>query len=98
MSGGSLNYICYTLERECAGELHDDEMNELLMDFVEVLHDLEWWQSGDTSEDDYRETVAKFKKKWFGANREERLKGYVDKRISTIKKELYELLGVGEVE
>lgn len=98
MSGGSFNYIYLTLERECAGELHDAEMNDLLTDFVEVLHDLEWWQSGDTSEDDYRETVAKFKKKWFGANREERLKGYVDQHIATMRKELYELLGVGEGE
>ena len=98
MSGGSFNYVCYTLERECTGEMYDAEMEDLLKDFIEVLHDLEWWQSGDISEDGYRETVAKFKKKWFGASREERLKGYVDKHIATMRKELYDLLGVEEGE
>lgn len=27
--------------------------------------DLEWWQSCDSSEERYRDTVRKFKKKWF---------------------------------
>lgn len=96
MSGGSHDYICYKVEEYCVGEMHDAELNDLMKDLVSVLHDLEWWQSGDISEDGYRETVAKFKKKWFGTNREERLKGYVDKHIATMRKELYELLGVEE--
>lgn len=37
----------------------------MMKDLVKVLHDLEWWQSCDCDEKRYRETVTKFKKKWF---------------------------------
>lgn len=70
MSGGSYNYIFNKLSVECEGEMHDDEMNDMIEDLCDLLHDLEWWQSGDYSEDQYRETVSWFKKKWFkGENR-----------------------------
>ena len=70
MSGGSYNYIYSKLSVECEGEMHDEEMNAMIKDLCDVLHDLEWWQSGDYSEDQYRETVSEFKKKWFkGENR-----------------------------
>ena len=65
MSGGSYNYIYSKLSIECEGEMRDEEMNAMIKDLCEVLHDLEWWQSGDYSEDQYRETVSEFKKKWF---------------------------------
>ena len=65
MSGGSYNYICDKLSMECAGSMYDAEMNDLIEDLCKVLHDLEWWQSCDSSEEVYRETVAKFKEKWF---------------------------------
>lgn len=64
MSGGSYNYIYSTLSEECEGYMHDEEMNTLIKDLCKVLHDLEWWQSYDISEEDYRKTVAKFKQKW----------------------------------
>lgn len=99
MSGGSYNYICYTLEEACKGAMYDAEMNDLIKDLVEVLHDLEWWQSCDTSEERYRETLAKFKKKWFHGSRKERLKGYIDEQIGIVRNELYALIGeVGESE
>ena len=44
--------------------MEDDELNALLKDFVEVLHDLEWWKSSDIGEDSYRKTVTNFKNKW----------------------------------
>ena len=64
MSGGSFNYMCYSIEDEYKNQLHDDELNELLVDFIKVLHDLEWWQSGDYCADTYRKTVKDFKNKW----------------------------------
>ena len=93
MSGGSYNYIYSRLEDECANQMYDAEMNDIIKDLVEVLHDLEWWQSGDTSEEVYRKTLDKFKKKWFHSNRKERLKGYIDNQISVVKNELYALIG-----
>lgn len=93
MSGGSYNYIYNKLLVECAGEMHDAEMDEMLRDFCGVLHDLEWWQSGDYSEDQYRETVSEFKKKWFTGDRSTRLKGYIDDQINAVRRQLYSLIG-----
>lgn len=92
MSGGSYGYIYCRLEDECKGRMHDVEMDDLIADLVEVLHDLEWWQSCDTSEDTYRKTVAKFKAKWFKGDRSARLKGYIDAEIKRTRHELYGLI------
>lgn len=93
MSGGSYNYICYTLSNECEGAMYDEEMNDLIKDLCDVLHDLEWWKSCDIGEEDYRETVKKFKEKWFKQTRTKRLKTYIDEEINRTKKELYNLIG-----
>lgn len=96
MSGGSYNYIYNRLLSECEGEMHDAEMDDLIKDLCEVLHDLEWWQSGDYSEDQYRETVSEFKKKWLKGDRTNRLKGYIDDQIEAVKRQLYSLIGMEE--
>ena len=93
MSGGSYNYTCYTFQNEYEGYMYDDEMNDLVKDLSKVLHDLEWWQSGDISEEGYRETLRDFKNKWFKQDRNTRLKDYIDKKITNVKKELYDLIG-----
>lgn len=93
MSGGSYDYIYYKLEETCSGEMHDAEMDDMIKDLCEVLHDLEWWMSGDTCEETYRKTLAKFKAKWFKGDRTTRLKGYIDKQIGVVRRELYAMLG-----
>lgn len=93
MSGGSYNYIYSRLSEECENRMYDAEMNDLIKDLCEVLHDLEWWQSGDTSEEKYRKTLSAFKKKWFKGDRERRLKGYIDEQISIVRSQLYSLIG-----
>lgn len=85
MSGGSYNYIYSSLLEECENRMYDAEMNDLINDLCEVLHDLEWWQSCDSSEEKYRATVEKFKAKWFKEDRT-RLKGYIDETIENLKK------------
>ena len=67
MSGGSYDYACFKFHQEYAGNMFDDELDELVEDFYGILHDVEWWQSGDIGEEKYRKTCAEFKKKWFGA-------------------------------
>ena len=42
MSGGSYSYIYSTLSMECANRMYDAEMNDLIEDLCDVLHDLEW--------------------------------------------------------
>lgn len=93
MSGGSYNYIYLKLNEECNGAMYDAEMNDLIKDLCEVLHDLEWWQSADSSEEKYRKTLNKFKKKWFNGDREKRLKGYIDEQIGITRSRLYSLIG-----
>ena len=93
MSGGSYNYIYNRLSEECENRMYDDEMNDLIKDLCELLHDLEWWQSCDVSEERYRKTLREFKKKWFKGDREQRLKGYIDEQISIVRRQLYSLIG-----
>lgn len=64
MSGGSYNYQYNTFENYYVNQMYDEEINALFKDIVDLLHDVEWWQSDDISEETYRETVSKFKKKW----------------------------------
>ena len=93
MSGGSYNYIYSRLSEECENRMYDAEMDDLIKDLCEVLHDLEWWQSCDSSEEKYRVTLARFKAKWFKGNRKERLKGYIDDQIGIVRNQLYALIG-----
>ena len=85
MSGGSFNYKYTDIRYTYEGRMRDEELEELLQDFCDLLHDLEWWQSGDYSEDEYRKSVTEFKKKW--------LNGYDDNttaRVERLKKNLIE--------
>lgn len=93
MSGGSYNYTCYRVEDEYVGAMHDAELDEMMKDLVDVLHDVEWWQSSDIGEDDYRKTVKAFKKKWFDSDRGERLKPIIDRKINKVRKELIDMIG-----
>ena len=93
MSGGSYNYISSRLLGECQNNMFDEEMNDLLIDFAKVLHDLEWWQSGDYGEEQYRETVREFKKKWFEpGSRKERLKSYIENQTGLFKAGLLRII------
>lgn len=65
MSGGSFDYGYINLE-EYFGRMEDEQLNGMLKDLQKVLHDVEWYTSGDISEKSYRKTVTEFKKKWFG--------------------------------
>ncbi len=98
MSGGSYSYIYSTLLNECENAMYDAEMNDMIKDLAEVLHDLEWWQSGDSSKEKYIETLAKFKAKWFEGDRVERLKGYIDEQVAIVRGNLYSLIGIKEDE
>ena len=93
MSGGSYNYTCYLVEEEYVGAMHDAELDEMMKDLVDVLHDVEWWQSCDIGEDDYRKTVKAFKAKWLDSDRGERLKPIIDRKINKVRKELIDMMG-----
>lgn len=90
MSGGSFNYMYERILDNYYNEMQDCEMNDLIMDLCAVLHDLEWWQSGDYSEDEYRKSVEDFKKKWISGqgNDDARIKRIKTHVLEAVKKEL----------
>ena len=94
MSGGSHNYIYYKIEEELVGQMHDTELNDLMKDIAKLAHDLEWFDSSDYGENDYKKSVEKFKTKWFGKSRNERIKEYIDESINELKEQLYTMIGV----
>ena len=95
MSGGSMNYACYTIEEQ-ARYLEDRELIDIAKDMSKLFHDAEWWHSNDIDEKDYRETVKWFKDKWLRiGNVDERLRGYIDQIFDDAKQEC-KLLVTGE--
>ena len=95
MSGGSMNYACYTIEEQ-ARYLEDRELVDIAKDMAKLFHDAEWWHSSDIDEKDYRETVKWFKDKWLrNGNVDERLRGYIDQIFDDAKQEC-KLLVTGE--
>ena len=92
MSGGSRNYLYWKIESEYVGKMYDSEINELVNDIAKLFHDVEWYESGDYSEETYRESVREFKKKWFNVSRDEMIQRTIEKETKELelrlKKEL----------
>ena len=96
MSGGFFEYQDGRLKSEMFGwvdkphnVLEDREISELAWDLLELIHDFDWYKSGDTGKETYLDAKAKFKKKWL-SNRGVRVKRIVDDAINDLKSELYE--------
>ena len=90
-SGGSYDYSYQYLDIYCHN-VFDEELDLLIQDLQEVLYKLEWWQSGDTGEEEYRKSLNEFKKKWFG-NRDERLKQIIENKCKDLEKYLINMIG-----
>ena len=103
MSGGHFEYADQRAKNEIFGYLgdeqkenvfEDEEISELVWDVFQLIHDFDWYKSGDTCEETYLEKKSAFKKKWFKSDRKVRLKGYVDDRLKEVRDELYRLMVV----
>ena len=103
MSGGHFDYIDQRAKNEIFGYFgeekenvfEDREISELIYDVFELIHDFDWYKSGDTGKQVYLIKKAAFKDKWLG-KRPERVKQIIDKAIAEVKQELYETYGVNE--
>lgn len=93
MSGGSFDYVYYRI-REAGDMTKDKEIRDLLYDLADLLHDEEWYESGDYRKNQYLESLARFKKKWFKEDRKERMKKYIDEEFKTLKESLYSMIGL----
>lgn len=103
MSGNyDMSCAMYNLEEYFGGRMRDEEMNELIADLcaygryetqdqVGPLMALEFWVADDWGEEAYRESVRRFKEKWFGRTPEDRVEFYQNKlqeRCDELKAEL----------
>lgn len=64
MFGGHYNYTYSRIADTYKGELESPLLEEMMDDIVELLHSLEWYKSGDTSQEKYHKYIDTFTKKW----------------------------------
>ena len=102
MSGGRFNYADSRLKNEIFGwsddphnVFEDREISELVWDVLNLIHDYDWYASGDTCKDTYLKKKAEFKKKWF-SNRGVRVRRIVDDAVGELRRELYETFSLEE--
>lgn len=79
--------------RRVADVLEDRQISDLAYDLLGLIHDYDWYASGDTGEDEYLTAKAAFKKKWFG-EQSERTKRTIDEAIDEFREELYKTFDV----
>lgn len=87
----SYRNISISVEYDLVGYMHDEELNQMMEDLVRVLEDLEGWQEADIGEEQYRETITKFKSKWFKRKKcdiEELVNEEFEKKKAELLKEL----------
>lgn len=102
MSGGYFDYRDCTAMSEIFGYgdkptnvFEDREISELVWDMFNLIHDFDWYKSGDTSKASYLSAKAEFKKKWLN-NRGVRVRHIVDEAIDNVREELYETYGIAD--
>ena len=95
MSGGRFEYADMTAKNmifnydKCTNVFEDREISELVWDMFDLIHEFDWYKSGDTDKSDYLKAKRAFKKKWF-ENRGVRARRIIDEAVAELKQELYE--------
>jgi hypothetical protein len=100
MSGGHFEYLDSRLKDEIFGYedkvknvFEDREISELVFDVLDLIHEFDWYYSGDTDKETYLKAKAEFKKKWL-SNRGVRIKRTIDTALDEVRAELYETYGI----
>ena len=103
MSGGYFNYLDSQLKSEIFGwtnrynnVFEDKQISALVWDVLDLIHEFDWYKSGDNCRDTYLTAKNDFKKKWLSDNSTERTKMFVDETLADLKKELYETFDIME--
>ena len=91
MSGGSYNYV-FSRVREGADYTQDKEIKALIVDLADLLHDEEWFESGDYGKQEYVESLKAFKKKWLHQANTDNLKKYIVEELEEMKAKIEEML------
>lgn len=104
MSGGRFEYLNEQLKEtifSCwrgsevppRNVFEDFEITELVWDVLELIHDFDWYASGDTCEETWIKKKTEFKRKWLD-KRGVRVKRIVDTAIDELRAELYKTYGI----
>lgn len=103
MSGGRFDYKDSALRTEIFGwgdkftnVFEDREISELVWDVLDLVHDFDWYKSGDTCEETWLKKKKEFKQKWFDTLRKDRIKSIVNKAFEESKNELYKTFNIEE--
>ena len=91
-------YRNYTESVKLARKLNpmeDRQLSELVFDVLCLIYSADWYKSGDTCEDIYREDVKFFKEKWLKV-KPDTVKDEICKSIQELKEELYVTFGIQE--
>lgn len=101
MSGGHFDYKDLSLKDEIFGwngekgnVFEDKEITELIYDVFGLIHEFDWYQSGDTGEEDYLKAKKNFKEKWFETPAETRIQKVIDNSVEELREELYKTYGI----
>jgi hypothetical protein len=95
MSGGHFNYMDRTLKNEMfdcnydnkrgkSNPFEDQLISELAFDLFDLIYSLDYYKSGDTSEEDYLKDKAEFKKKWL-KNTNDTIKKVIEEQFTLLK-------------
>ncbi len=100
MSGGHFNYdddrlknTIFDYEDKPSNQFQDPEISELVFDVLTLIHDYDWYISGDTGREDWLKAKKEFKRKWLRKNNLDTLEKLIDSRIEATRSELKEMLG-----
>ena len=101
MSGGYFEYaddhtkdIIFGWANGPRNVFEDREISELVWDVFNLIHDFDWYKSGDTCRETYLKSKADFKKKWLVGTQGVRVRQTIDTVLGEAKRELYETYGL----
>lgn len=86
--------FCQSGKARRQNPLEDLVISELVYDVFCLLHSFDWYYSGDTCEETYREDVERFKDKWLATQPGARVKEIVDDEIIRLREELYKAFNI----
>ena len=104
MSGGHWNYVNDSLRNEIFGYSYDKRaalranpfedrlISEIVWDVFDLLHAYDWYASGDTCEETYRDAILKFKQRWLGKLETKFIEDFVNEALSQTKADLLQAL------
>lgn len=99
MSGGHFNYKDSDLKNEIfdwadrpTNQFEDLEISRLIFDLLDLVHNYDWYISGDTGRESYLEAKKAFKSKWLKGERSDNLEAIIDTRLAEVRDELKEML------